>query len=307
MNVPARRAHRRRAGSRRPAIRGAGLLAGAAVSLVVADARLSPSLRDVTRSSPVTSLSTGLISQVKARTLQRGHGRTNMKLVAYLRVSTDRQAEEGLGLDVQARGIRRWDHVNGHRIAMVTRDEGVSGSNGIDGRIGLHDALAAVRHGTTDGVVVYRLDRLARKLTVQEATLAKLWDTGGTAFAVDIGEVPRDDPDDPMKTALRQMVGVFAQLERGMIAARLRSGRLLKAERGGYAGFGAPPYGTHSVDGELVVDPSEQEAVERAVTLRSSGASLRAIAEMLTAEGYLPRRADRWHPETLRRMLARTR
>ena len=40
-----------------------------------------------------------------------------MKLVAYLRVSTDRQAEEGLGLDVQDRAIRRWARDNGHRIA----------------------------------------------------------------------------------------------------------------------------------------------------------------------------------------------
>jgi DNA invertase Pin-like site-specific DNA recombinase len=227
-----------------------------------------------------------------------------MKLVAYLRVSTDRQAE-GLGLDVQARGIQRWARDNGHRIVLVTRDEGVSGSNGVDGRLGLHDALAAVKHGTAQGVVVYRLDRLARKLTVQEATLAKLWDMGATVFAVDIGEVPRDDPADPMKTAVRQMVGVFAQLERGMIAARLRSGRLLKAERGGYAGFGAPPYGTRSVAGALVVDPDEQEAVDRAFALRSSGASLRTIAETLTSEGYRPKRTARWHPETLRRMLAR--
>lgn len=227
-----------------------------------------------------------------------------MKLVAYLRVSTDRQAEEGLGLDVQDRAIRRWARDNGHRIVLTTRDEGASGSNGVDVRLGLHDALAAVKHGTADGVVVYRLDRLARKLTVQEATLAKVWDMSGTVFAVDIGEVPRDDPDDPMKTALRQMIGVFAQLERGMIAARLRSGRLLKAERGGYAGFGAPPYGTRSVEGELVVDPAEQRAVDRAYALRSSGASLRAIAETLTDEGYRPKRTDRWHPETLRRMLA---
>jgi DNA invertase Pin-like site-specific DNA recombinase len=228
-----------------------------------------------------------------------------MKLVAYLRVSTDRQAEEGLGLDVQDGGIRRWARDNGHRIVLVTRDEGVSGSSGVDVRLGLHDALASVKHGTADGVVVYRLDRLARKLTVQEATLAKVWDMGGTVFAVDLGEVPRDDPDDPMKTALRQMIGVFAQLDRGMIAARLRSGRLLKAERGGYAGFGAPPYGTRSVAGVLVLDPAEQEAVDRALALRSSGASLRTIADTLTDEGYRPKRTVRWHPETLRRMLAR--
>ncbi len=188
---------------------------------------------------------------------------------------------------------------------MTTRDEGVSGSNGVDVRLGLHDALAAVKDRAVGGLVVYRLDRLARKLTVQEATLSKVWDVGGAVFAVDLGEVPRDDPDDPVKTALRQMVGVFAQLERGMIAARLRSGRLLKAERGGYAGFGAPPYGTRSVAGELVVDTTEQRAVGRALALRSSGASLRTIARALTDEGYRPKRSDRWHPETLRRMLER--
>jgi DNA invertase Pin-like site-specific DNA recombinase len=32
------------------------------------------------------------------------------------------------------------------------------------------------------------------------------------------------DPDDPIRTAMRQMMGVFAQLERSMIAAQLRHG-----------------------------------------------------------------------------------
>jgi DNA invertase Pin-like site-specific DNA recombinase len=108
-----------------------------------------------------------------------------------------------------------------------------------------------------------------------------------------------------MKTALRQMIGVFAQLERGMIAARLRSGRLLKAERGGYAGFGAPPYGTRAVEGALIPEPTEVQAITRARALRAGGASLRAIGDALAAEGFAPRRSDRWHPETLRRLLER--
>jgi DNA invertase Pin-like site-specific DNA recombinase len=68
-----------------------------------------------------------------------------------------------------------------------------------------------------------------------------VWRLKASAFAVDVGEIRADDPDDPMRTAMRQMMGVFSQLERGMIAARLRSGRRLKAERGGYA---AEPPGT---------------------------------------------------------------
>src|SRR5437773_922223 len=83
------------------------------------------------------------------------------------------------------------------RIVITSRDEGVSGSHGADLRTGLHNALVAVKGRTVDGLVVYRLDRLARKLTVQEAALAKVWDLGGTVFAVDLGEVARDDPDDP--------------------------------------------------------------------------------------------------------------
>jgi DNA invertase Pin-like site-specific DNA recombinase len=38
-----------------------------------------------------------------------------VKLVAYLRVSTDRQAEEGLGLEVQEQAIRTWARANDHR------------------------------------------------------------------------------------------------------------------------------------------------------------------------------------------------
>jgi DNA invertase Pin-like site-specific DNA recombinase len=227
-----------------------------------------------------------------------------MKLVAYLRVSTETQAFDGLGLDVQRKGISQWARANGHRVALWTADEGVSGSNGLDTRRGLLDALNAVEDGAASGLVVYKLDRLARSLTVQEGTLAKVWGLGGSVFSVDLGEVPQDDPDDPMRTAMRQMVGVFAQLERGMIAARMRAGRRLKAERGGYA-QGAPPFGFRAEGGELVADDDEARTLVRIAELRSSGASLRVIADTLNAEGLRPKRSGRWHSETVRRAVAR--
>ena len=227
-----------------------------------------------------------------------------MKVVAYLRVSTDRQAEQGYGLDVQESAIKKWARANAHKVVGWYRDEGVSGSNGVEGRLALHDALTAVEQGHAGGLVVYRLDRLARKLTIQEATLAKLWDMGAEVFSVDIGEVTRDDPDDPMKTALRQMIGVFAQLERGMIAARLRSGRALKGERGGYA-FGRPPFGKRAEAGELVVDEAEQETLARMRELRAAGASYRAIAATLTAEGRKPKQGEVWHNAQVRAILTR--
>ncbi|NEW71007.1 recombinase family protein [Streptomyces rhizosphaericus] len=77
---------------------------------------------------------------------------------------------------------------------------------------------------------------------VQEAILAQIRKHGGRAFTANSGGV---HPDDPMRTAMRQMRGVFAQLERSVIAARLRHGRREKAEQGGYA------YGARRTDGGL--------------------------------------------------------
>jgi DNA invertase Pin-like site-specific DNA recombinase len=132
-----------------------------------------------------------------------------------------------------------------------------------------------------------------------------VWRFGGTVFAIDIGLVPRDDPDDPMKTALRQMVGVFAQLERGMIAARLRAGRRLKADRGEYAGFGSPPYGTRVVGGALLPHEAEQRTIALVRTLAEEGHSLRKIVGALDAGEHRPRRSNHWHPEMVRRIINR--
>ncbi len=227
-----------------------------------------------------------------------------MRVVGYVRVSTREQAEHGLGLEVQERAIRAWAKAGAHRLVAVHRDAGVSGSNGVEDREGLPLALEDVRDGRAEALVVLRLDRLARALTVQEATLATVWRLGGRVFTTESGEVLPDDPDDPMRTAMRQMVGVFAELERRMVVKRLRDGRQRKAERGGFA-YGSPGYGQRSEDGVLVADEREATALARIRELHAEGRSLRDIAGVLTAEGHRPKRSDRWHPESLRRIVAR--
>src|ERR1022692_3620033 len=180
-----------------------------------------------------------------------------MKLTAYLRVATAGQVKDGLGLPTQERLIKAWAKASGHRIVVVRRDEGVSGANGIDTREGLPLALADVRDKRADAVVVSSIDRLARVLTVQEAILGMVWKLDGKLFTVDGGEVTPDDPDDPMRTAMRQMAGVFAQLDRAMVIKRLRNGRQTKAASGGYVG-GAPGYGVRAEGKTLVADEAEQ-------------------------------------------------
>jgi len=230
-----------------------------------------------------------------------------MKIAAYLRVSTDKQAEEGLGLDVQEAACRTWAKANQHKLVTTFTDAGISGSNGLDTRVGLADALKALRAGEVAGIVVYRLDRLARDLVLQESLLAEVRRMGGQIFTTSAGEAGylADDPDDPSRKLIRQVLGAVNEYERAMIALRLRSGRRAKAERGGFA-YGSPALGYRAKGGELVPVDDEQATVDRIIELHRSGASLRTICTTLQSEGHRTKRGSTtWHPQVVARVISR--
>lgn len=230
-----------------------------------------------------------------------------MKLVGYVRVSTDRQHEEGLGPDIQRIAVKRWTQANGHRLITIAEDLGVSGSNGWDARDGLLDAMTALRQGEANGIVVYRLDRLARDLIAQETLLGEVRRLGGVVFSTSGAEAGflADDPDDPSRKLIRQVLGAVNEYERGIIALRLRAGRQRKAEMGGYA-YGSPHFGVRAERKVLVRDDREAGIVERVRCLHSAGLSLRKIGETLEAEGLTTKRgATTWAPTTVARIVSR--
>lgn len=235
------------------------------------------------------------------------------KLVAYLRVSTIEQADKGYGLDVQREAITKAAKELGARIVEWCIDEGKSGTLDASNRPGLTEALGLVRTGRADGLIVRDLDRLARKVSVQEPILAEVWrNTGASVYtASPAEEVQRDDPDDPMRTAMREMAGVFAGLERGLIVKRLRDGRRTKAANGGHVNGPAPygyrtaPKGPNNPHGALVEVPQEQAALQKMRKLAAQGVPTREIARVLTAEGYPTKRGGAWSSPTVSRILNR--
>lgn len=224
-------------------------------------------------------------------TAHRPQAATGLRLVAHLRVSTNGQAEHGFGMDVQLEQVTAWAERHGHEIVRVCRDEAVSGTADAVDRPGLMCALSAMPTDA-DAVIVARLDRLARSLTVQETILGIIWRDGGRVFAVDQGgEVLADDPDDPMRTAMRQMVGVFAQLDRALIVKRLRDGRRKVTADGGH-GVGRYPFG-QSKDGPI---EREQRVLGAMRELRAAREPWHKVAALLNDRGeeFRPRHAECW-------------
>lgn len=232
-----------------------------------------------------------------------------MDVAGYLRVSTNGQADHGLGLDVQAAEVRAWCERQGHTLVAMHTDEGVSGSNGLEARAGLADALGDVQEGRAQAVVVYRLDRLARDLIVQETLLAEVRRMGAQVFSTSAAEAEylADDPDDPSRKLIRQVLGAVAEYDRAMITLRLKRGRRAKARAGGYTGGQRlhRRYGYTLVDGQYVPEPSEQKVIGRIHQLRTKGRSMRAIADDLNARGTAPPAGERWHVSAIQRILGR--
>lgn len=228
-------------------------------------------------------------------------------LIGYRRVSTTGQVDR-YGLVAQETDLKAYARSNREtvRLIRIETDGAKPGSLPPDERPGLLAALRAIERGEADGLLVPGdLDRLARQLTVQEGILGKIWSIGGVIHSTTRGEIPPDDPDDPMRTAIRQIMGVIAQLDRAMTAKRMRNGKKAKAATGGYAGFGSPEFGKRSVNGELVDDEDQAAVIARMRELRAEGIGYKAIADRLNSEGLKSKRGGSWHPQTVARVLGR--
>jgi DNA invertase Pin-like site-specific DNA recombinase len=223
------------------------------------------------------------------------------KVLGYTRVSTQEQVT-GFGLEVQAKAIKDYAKTNGLRLVRMISDEGLSGSNGLDARVGLAEAVAIVERGEVAGIVVYRTDRLARDLLLQETIMARMRAAGAEVISV---SEPDMDSDDPTRVLVRQVLGSISQYERALIRGRMMAGKAAKVSRAGYGG-GRPPFGWRAEGKELVPEPREQEAIVLGRQLAEEGLSTRQIAARLEKAGFRPKVGEHWSSVQVLRILQRT-
>ncbi len=151
-------------------------------------------------------------------------GGTLMKRVAiYLRVSTDKQSTHNQRRELEAVAKR-----SGWHLVRVYEDAGISGAKGRDRRPGLDAMLKAVNAREFDMVAAWSVDRLGRSLTDLLGILQSLHDKGVDLFLHQQGL----DTSTTAGKAMFQMLGVFAEFERGIIRERVNAGLARAKERG---------------------------------------------------------------------------
>ena len=224
----------------------------------------------------------------------------SIRVVSYARVSTTEQASEGTSLDFQKSQLTGYCQLQGWTAVNSYVDGGYSGKNA--DRPGLQRLLTDAKLGLFDKMVVFKLDRLARNLSLLLEIEKTLKEHGITLISMK-ESVDTSTPTGKMAFSL---FGVVSEWDRANIVERTRNGRLQRYKEGCWGG-GKSPYG-YSYDKKtrkLIINESEARVVRRMYSEYVNGKSLFAISQGLNQDHIPPRakRSQGWWQTAVRQVL----
>jgi len=218
-----------------------------------------------------------------------------MKFVTYLRVSTERQGQSGLGLEAQRAAVAA--HVLGRGEVVAEFVEVESGKR--SDRPELARALAeAKRAGAV--LLIAKLDRLARNV----AFIANLLESGVEVTAADMPEANR---------FVLHIMAAVAEQEGRAISERTKAALAAAKVRGVKLGWAIPERASEqaraSRKGVMVnkalADSHAANVLPVIEQIRVGGTSLRQIAAELNERGIKTVRGGKWYAATVSNILAR--
>lgn len=225
------------------------------------------------------------------------------KMVAYLRVSTDKQGRSGLGIEAQAAAVAQHIRLAGCELQATYMEVETGKKDSLRNRPELRKAIAHAKRckGT---LVVAKLDRLARSVAV-----TSMLHQSGVDF------VCVDNPSANRLTV--QILSAVAEAEARAISERTKAALAAYKARGGRLGASLPQCRNLSQEARSKGAKRAAEAhrrnaaeayadvIEEMRVLRDSGNSLRQIAEILNARGENTRRCKSWNAMQVKRVLER--
>ncbi len=219
--------------------------------------------------------------------------RVNCKLVAYRRVSTQKQGRSGLGLEARDAAIQAYAAQTGCTV-VGEFTEVETGKN--SDRPQLAKAINCAKRNKAVLVIV-KLDRISRKVYF----ISGLMESGVDFFAADC---PNDD------ITMTHFRAVIAEDEGRKISQRTKAALAVAKERG--TKLGTPENLTAEAQAKGASANRDQSIVAYALitplieNLQGQGLTLQAIADRLNELGHVTRTGASWSPVQVTRILKRS-
>jgi DNA invertase Pin-like site-specific DNA recombinase len=213
-----------------------------------------------------------------------------MKIIGYVRVSTEEQAKDGQSLQLQEAKIRAYCALNDLELTDVIKDPGISAKS-VKGRPNFVNALESIYKGKADGLIVWRLDRAFRSTQDALAISERLRKKGRVFISVS----EKIDTGSAFGEFFFTLLASLATMERKIIGERTAAALRQKKENHEKTG-GMTPFGYRlSADGvHLEPDDREQQVVKLISRLKSKGHSYRAIARHLNEKKIKTKSGRAW-------------
>lgn len=206
-----------------------------------------------------------------------------MRVIGYVRVSTEEQATNGVSLAAQEQKLRQYCELFGHQLIGICIDAGHSAKT-LD-RPGLQEALAKLKTKEAGGLLVLKLDRLTRSVR----DLGELVEEYFQKFAL-ISIQEQCDTSSAAGRLVLNMLTSVAQWERETTSERTKAALQYKKSQG--VQLGAPRL-------------QDEAVIRRIVELRQAGRSLAQVAETLRAESFPTLKGGKWEKATVSKILKR--
>ncbi|WP_288394125.1 recombinase family protein [uncultured Vagococcus sp.] len=210
---------------------------------------------------------------------------TKKRAVAYIRVSTNEQAEHGYSLGAQKEEIEKFCDRQGYDFIHTYADEGVSGKS-TNKRLGYQQMMSDASNGKFDVVIVWKLSRLARNMSDVLKTTEALLKEDITFHSLS----ENFDLETSTGRLMLQLLGSFGEFERRQISENVQLAmKSLVRDQKRFAGGRMLGY----VSGKnkeglkiLEVEPEEAKIVQHIFSRYSQGQGYRAIANEINRLGY---------------------
>lgn len=208
----------------------------------------------------------------------------------YVRVSTERQVQEGYSISAQKENLTNFAKNHNFKIRDIYADEGISGKN-IEDRSDVKRLIKDIKNGKIDVVLLQRFDRLTRSISDTQEFINLFKEFNVDVWSIsDGGIVDITSSNGRFMTLLK---GLFGQHERELTAERIKDAFGRKAREGYTLCCGCAPYGYRREKGNkvIIIKQDEAKVIRRIFKMYADGTSFTAIAKTLTAEGIPTKRA----------------
>ncbi len=219
------------------------------------------------------------------------------KLIGYVRVSSEVSKLKGNSISNQINKCKEYCKMNNYEITHILKDEGKSGMS-YSKRDGYLELIEKCKNEDVDGVVVYSLSRLGRKMR-DIIEVMELFNKNDIEFYSVKENINNKDI---MGKLMMNILMSFNEFEVDNIRERIRDVKINNKKNG--LVYGKLMFGKDKDGKKLVNNIDEMKTIKYMKQLRGKGWSYFQISDRLNYKGIVSKSGGKWYGMSVRNVLS---